>query len=84
MSKHKNTFDKMRRKPPPSDLKWSDLVSAMRHIGYEVLNGSGSRRKFYNKDLDLLISCHEPHPSPNVDKGCVVDILDHLHEHDLI
>jgi len=39
---------------------------------------SGSRRKFYNKNKDALIICHEPHPQPTVDKGCIADVIEHL------
>ncbi len=33
--------------------------------------GGGSGRKFYHKGKDALICCHQPHPNPCVDKGCI-------------
>lgn len=43
-----------------------------------MMKNNGSRRKFYNKEKDALIVCHEPHPSPNVDKGFIADVIEHL------
>lgn len=74
----------MRATPTPSDLKWDDMVMVLKNLGYELLTGRGSRRKFYNRDKDLVISCHEPHPRSEVDKGCLVDVLDHLETNGLI
>ena len=50
----------------------------LEHLGYKMLKNSGSRRKFYHSEKQALIICHEPHPAPNVDKGCVVDVVMHL------
>lgn len=84
MSKHEKSLAKLRASPPSSDFKWDDLVSLLKHLGYKKLNNSGSRRKFYNQERDLLIVCHEPHPSPNVDKGCLVDVVEHLETNGVI
>lgn len=78
MSKHDKNLAKLCATPPPSDYKWDDLVSVLTHLGYKKLNNGGSRRKFYHSGKDLLIVCHEPHPNPNVDKGCIVDVVEHL------
>ncbi len=78
MSKHKKLLEKLQANPTPSDFKWDDLASLLKHLGYKQLNNDGSRRKFYNKDRNILIICHKPHPSPNVDKGCIVDVVEHL------
>lgn len=82
MSKrHEKTLQRMQTRPPPSDVTWDELTALLRHLGYVPLkNGrtGGSRRKFYNKEKDALICCHEPHPQPHVDKGCIVDVVDHL------
>jgi hypothetical protein len=78
MSKHTKALAKISTSPPPSSFKWDELKALLEHLGYRMLNGSGARRKFYHKEKDLLISCHQPHPSPDVDKGCIVDVVDHL------
>ena len=84
MSKHKKALDRLCATPPAADIKWNELKGLLEHLGYKMLKGSGSRRKFYHETKDLLITCHEPHPSPDVDKGCVADIAEHLRENGLI
>jgi predicted RNA binding protein YcfA (HicA-like mRNA interferase family) len=78
MSKHKKALERLCATPPPADIKWSELKGVLQHLGYEMLTSSGSRRKFYSKEKEALIICHEPHPSPNVDKGCIADVVEHL------
>jgi hypothetical protein len=84
MSKHAKALAKLSAKPPPADLKWDELKAILEHFGYEMLKGAGSRRKFYHKEKDALIICHQPRPSPNVDKGCIADIAAHLKSHGFI
>jgi predicted RNA binding protein YcfA (HicA-like mRNA interferase family) len=84
MAKHKKALEKLTSVPPSPNIKWDELKSVLEHLGYEVKNNDGSRRKFYNKAKNLLIICHEPHPSPNVDKGCIADVTEHLRANGLI
>ncbi|MBB3639819.1 type II toxin-antitoxin system HicA family toxin [Variovorax atrisoli] len=84
MSKHAKALEKLCRTPPPADFKWDDLRTVLEGLGYVMLNGSGSRRKFHHPGIGAIISCHEPHPSPDVDKGCIVDIVAHLKDYGLI
>lgn len=84
MSKIEKLVNDLKFKPAPSNFRWEDLITVLEHYGYEKINGSGSRRKFYNKDKNALIICHEPHPSPAVDKGCIKDVVTHLKEFGLI
>lgn len=78
MSRLAKALEKLRAKPTPPDITWDELKSILERLGYKLLNGSGSRRKFHHKDKDLLIICHEPHPGPNVDRGCIADVAEHL------
>ena len=78
MSKHQKALDRLRAKPPPSDIKWNELKAVLKHLGYEMLKNSGSRRKFVHTETKALIICHEPHPSPDVDKGCIADVVAYL------
>ena len=80
MTKHRKALARLSASPPPADVKWVELKAVLEHLGYEVIKGAGSRRKFYHKGLDDLIICHEPHPSPDVDKACVCDVVDHLRQ----
>lgn len=78
MSKHKKALERLCTTTPPADIKWQELKSILEHFGYEMTKNTGSRRKFYHEGKKALIICHEPHPSPNVDKGCIADIVEHL------
>ena len=78
MSKHEKALDRLRAKPPAADIKWNELKALLEHLGYEMLKNSGSRRKFVHSKTKALIICHAPHPSPDVDKGCIVDVVAHL------
>ena len=84
MSKHQKAIERLRAKPPPADIKWSELKALLEHLKYEMLKNSGSRRKFVHKETKALIICHEPHPSPDVDKGCIAAIVAHLEANGLI
>lgn len=78
MSKHQKALERLCAIPPAADFKWQELVGVLEHLGYSVVKGSGSRRKFCHSEKKALIICHQPHPSPNVDKGCIADVVEHL------
>ena len=78
MSKHQKALHRLCATPPPADIKWQELKAVLEHLGYALLKNTGSRRKFYHEGKKVLIICHEPHPTPNVDKGCVADVVEHL------
>ena len=78
MAKHTKALNKLTSIPPSSNIKWDELKNVLEHLGYEMKKNNGSRRKFYNKEKDALIICHEPHPQPTVDKGCIAGIIEHL------
>jgi predicted RNA binding protein YcfA (HicA-like mRNA interferase family) len=78
MSKHLKLLEKLCANPPPASFKWSDLKVVLEHLGFKMLMNSGSRRKFQHAEKDVLIICHEPHPSPEVDRGCIVDVVETL------
>lgn len=76
MTKHHKALKKLTA--GSANIKWDELKGVLEHLGYTMLNGSGSRRKFYHKAKDALIICHQPHPSSDVDKGCLAGVIDHL------
>ncbi|QQG66328.1 type II toxin-antitoxin system HicA family toxin [Desulfobulbus oligotrophicus] len=86
MSKHQKIIDLLRSKKAPPGIKWTELKSLLEHFGYVMLKpkGGGSSRKFYHKQKDILFICHQPHPSPCVDKGCIADVSEHLRENEFI
>lgn len=59
---------------------YADVVKILRHIGYDVKNGSGSSRKFYNRTTGAIIALHEPHPGKEILPYAVRAIREHLSE----
>lgn len=74
MSRHAKTLARIARKPAPADIRWADLKAALEWMGFETLTGTGSRRKFFHREKNVLISLHEPHPSPEVCKAAIDDV----------
>lgn len=58
--------DKLRERfqaePPPRDFTWPELVTLLSHLNYDLLSGSGSRRRFVHRTTQEIIILHEPHP----------------------
>jgi predicted RNA binding protein YcfA (HicA-like mRNA interferase family) len=78
MTKQQKALAKLTASPIPANVKWDELKSVLEHLGYTMLTGGGSRRKFFHAEKNDLIICHAPHPSPDVDKGCIADVVEHL------
>lgn len=70
----------------PKDLTYEELVQVMKFYGYvEIATGktSGSRKKFKNKDDDIIMF-HKPHPK-NIIKSYIIDeIIEKLERNGLI
>ena len=58
----------------PKDFTWKEAITLMRKCGFELLKGSGSRRKFVSKEDGQIVSIHEPHPQ-NTLKIYQLDLL---------
>ena len=59
-----------------STLKWSELVSLLRSLGYTLLEGSGSRVKFVKGSR--IISLHRPHPDPEIKRYVTKYVIEQL------
>lgn len=46
----------------PKDFTYQELIRLLRSLGYEEIQGSGSRIVFYNSELRHSIKLHKPHP----------------------
>ena len=71
MAQADKIIEKFKAKPTPSNVKWDELVLALKHLGYTVILGKGSRGKFYCAEKDNVISLHKPHPGNEV-KPCYI------------
>jgi len=47
-------------------MTWADLVKALTVLGYQPVEGNGSRVKFDNGNPAQLINLHRPHPDNEV------------------
>jgi hypothetical protein len=68
----------------PKDFSWSDLKTLMRHLGYEEITGSGSRRKFIHAKTKRIVSLHRRHPDNTLLDYQVKEILSFLKQEGII
>lgn len=82
MSRIEKTLDRLRSRP--ADFTWGELELVMRHFGYQLIKGSGSRRKFISRASGVIISLHQPHPKPVLKPYAIKLIVEHLKEEGLL
>ena len=63
MSKKDKLLTKFLENPPRKDLTFKELSTLLLSLDFEKIEGTGWAVKFYNKEKDLLINLHKPHPS---------------------
>ncbi|WP_072680707.1 type II toxin-antitoxin system HicA family toxin [Arcobacter sp. LA11] len=63
MSKKDKLLIKFLENPPRKNLTFKELSSLFNSLGFKKIEGAGSAVKFYNKEKDLLINLHKPHPN---------------------
>jgi predicted RNA binding protein YcfA (HicA-like mRNA interferase family) len=78
MSKHEKLIIRLLSKP--KDFEWSEVVSVLESLGFEIICGSGSKRKFKHKETNAIIILHEPHPSKIMKMYAVEEIISTLKE----
>ncbi|PMO05157.1 hexulose-6-phosphate synthase [Vibrio splendidus] len=64
----------------PKDFTWSELESLLKNLGFDLLKGKGSRRKFFHKERGVLINLHEPHPEKILKRYMVEQVIEKLAE----
>jgi predicted RNA binding protein YcfA (HicA-like mRNA interferase family) len=67
-------IERIKSKPTPRNIKWDDLVTVLKHLGYKVMTNSGSRIKFYKAEKNNMINLHRPHPGNEV-KPCFIEYV---------
>ena len=78
MSKHEKLLHRLLSKP--KDFEWSEAVSILESSGFEIIKGSGSRRKFRHTETNAIIILHEPHPSKIMKLYAIEIIINTLKE----
>lgn len=64
----------------PKDYTWDELTSLLKHYGYKLRNGKGSRRRFIDDEKQKIL-LHEPHPGNILKEYMIDDVIDRLKEH---
>lgn len=75
-TKHRRTLAGICRTPPPVDLRWNDVINALKHYGVEVTEREGSRVGFKKGEERIVV--HRPHPGPEIGRATVRDIAKFL------
>jgi predicted RNA binding protein YcfA (HicA-like mRNA interferase family) len=73
VSKQEKLFRRLASKP--TDFTWSELVSLMTALGFEVERASGSGRKFIHSQTQTTLFIHEPHPTKILKAYQVRDVI---------
>jgi predicted RNA binding protein YcfA (HicA-like mRNA interferase family) len=68
----------------PADFTWQDLKALLKAIGYQEIQGSGSRVKFDNGNADQMINLHRPHPGNIVKRYALRQLIEKLEQGGLI
>lgn len=61
MSQSDKLLKRLFQRQPPKDFTYNELISLMKHFGYEVHQGSGSRISFGPNDDGDRVHMHAPH-----------------------
>ena len=59
-SKQKRTLIQVFKDPVSATMVWKDIESLLISVGAEVIEGNGSRVRFYNDGV--IAAFHRPHP----------------------
>lgn len=78
MTQFEKVLDKLLRVPPPSDMRWGELVFVLSNLGFVVESNDGSRRRFVHTETKVVISLHEPHPRPEIKRYVITQVVRQL------
>ncbi len=73
MSKKEKLLRRLSSKP--KDFTWSELVSLMTALGFDMEKSSGSGRKFILEESGAVLYIHEPHPAKVLKPYQVLDAI---------
>jgi len=57
---------------------WAELVRMLTALGFEQIEGSGSRVKFDHKTTKVMINLHKPHPGNEIKAYVRRQVIEHL------
>lgn len=80
MSKKDKLLDRFLAQPIKKDLTFNELENLLISLGYQKIQGSGSRVKFYHQQYDNLINLHKSHPNNALKEYLIRQIQEKLKE----
>ncbi len=63
---------------------WSDLVALLCALGFEPIEGNGSRVKFDNGNPEQVINLHKSHPQKEIKVYAIRQVREKLQSYGLI
>jgi len=69
MGKHEKRLANLR--DAHATYPWTELVSLLTHLGYQMQERAGSRVRFYNSVTGSMIRLHKPHPENHLKGGAL-------------
>jgi hypothetical protein len=75
MSKHQKLIEKLLT---AKTFKWSELVKLLKGLGFDQIEGDGSRVKFIKSEQ--IINLHKPHPQSEMKAYAVRQVRESLTE----
>jgi predicted RNA binding protein YcfA (HicA-like mRNA interferase family) len=73
-----------RLKTVPADYRWQELTAILKTLGYQQVQGSGSRVRFDNGNADQMLNLHKPHPGNIVKRYALRQLIEKLEKSGLI
>ena len=84
MTKFDKKLHHLKSRPTPKDFKWTDLETIFKALGFEKIEGDGSRVKFFHEEKGVTANFHKPHPRPYLKAYAVRQALAFLIENGYI
>lgn len=80
MSKKEKLLRRIMGKPPNKNITYDELETLLNSMGYDKIEGSGSRVSFYHSGKNHLIELHKPHPGNELKLYQILKIQKKLEE----
>ena len=77
--KHQKTLDAIYARPVSANIQWRDIEALFVELGADISEREGSRIAVVL--FDEVRVFHQPHPSPDTDKGAVASIRKWFEQH---
>lgn len=74
MSKKEKLMKKFLTVPVRNDLTFNELMTLLEALGFKMVEGNGSRVKFFHNEKKLIVSTHKPHPKPDLFEEFIKDV----------